>query len=143
MLIVMKPGAAASEIDAVVNVVEAVGFRAHPMPGATRTAIGAARSLGALGRPLPPPPEEARLRGRRHSKARDAAAISHHYDVSNDFYRLILGSTMTYSRACASRPSRSRRQCSKVVRGFFVDAFGNLERRLTRSRASAKKVGKL
>ena len=60
-------------------------------------AIGAARSLGALGRPLPPPPEEARLHGRRHSKARDAAAISHHYDVSNDFYRLILGETMTYS----------------------------------------------
>src|SRR5581483_4149938 len=52
-------------------------------------AIGAARALGALGRPLPPPPEEARLQGRRHSKARDAAAISHHYDVSNEFYRLI------------------------------------------------------
>ena len=40
MLIVMKPSATASEIDAVVNVIEAVGFRAHPMPGATRTAIG-------------------------------------------------------------------------------------------------------
>ena len=31
MLIVMKPNATASEIDAVVNIVEAVGFRAHPM----------------------------------------------------------------------------------------------------------------
>src|SRR3954451_8660085 len=60
-------------------------------------AIGAARDLGALGRPLPPPPEEARLRGGRHSKARDAAAIAHHYDLSNDFYRLVLGPTMTYS----------------------------------------------
>ncbi len=39
-------------------------------------------------RPLPPPPEEVRLRGRRHSPARDAAAIEHHYDVSNDFYRM-------------------------------------------------------
>ena len=29
MLIVMKPGATASEIDAVVNVVETVGFRAY------------------------------------------------------------------------------------------------------------------
>jgi cyclopropane-fatty-acyl-phospholipid synthase len=48
-------------------------------------------------RPLPPPPEEARLRGRRHSKERDAAAIAHHYDVSNDFYRLVLGPSMTYS----------------------------------------------
>src|SRR5207248_1354110 len=62
-------------------------------------ALGAARHLGALGRPLPPPPEEARLHGRRHSRARDAAAIAHHYDVSNDFYRLVLGSTMTYSCA--------------------------------------------
>src|SRR5437764_10018230 len=62
-------------------------------------ALGAAKDLGALGPPLPPPPEEARLRGRRHSKARDAAAISHHYDVSNDFYRLVLGPTMTYSCA--------------------------------------------
>ena len=48
-------------------------------------------------RPLPPPPEEARLRGRRHSKERDAAAIAHHYDVSNDFYRIVLGPSMTYS----------------------------------------------
>src|SRR5437899_1639492 len=60
-------------------------------------ALAAAREIGALGRPLPPPPEEARLHGRRHSRARDAAAIAHHYDVSNDFYRLILGPTMTYS----------------------------------------------
>jgi cyclopropane-fatty-acyl-phospholipid synthase len=57
-----------------------------------------ARIAGVTGlRPLPPPPEEARLRGRRHSKGRDAAAIAHHYDVSNDFYRLVLGPSMTYS----------------------------------------------
>jgi cyclopropane-fatty-acyl-phospholipid synthase len=57
-------------------------------------------SIGGL-RPLrlPPPKEEARLRGRRHSRERDAAAISHHYDISNDFYRLVLGSSMTYSCA--------------------------------------------
>jgi cyclopropane-fatty-acyl-phospholipid synthase len=46
---------------------------------------------------VPPPPEEARLHGRRHSRQRDRAAISYHYDVSNDFYRLILGPSMTYS----------------------------------------------
>ncbi|HEX3325844.1 MAG TPA: cyclopropane-fatty-acyl-phospholipid synthase family protein, partial [Actinomycetota bacterium] len=65
--------------------------------------LKAGRELGALGRPLPPPPEEARLTGRKHSKSRDAAAIAHHYDVSNDFYRLLLGETMTYS--CAYFPS--------------------------------------
>jgi cyclopropane-fatty-acyl-phospholipid synthase len=39
------------------------------------------------------------LRGALHSPSRDASAISHHYDVSNDFYRLFLGETLTYSCA--------------------------------------------
>ncbi|HEX2267361.1 MAG TPA: class I SAM-dependent methyltransferase, partial [Actinomycetota bacterium] len=62
-------------------------------------------SIGGL-RPLrlPPPPEEARLRGRLHSRERDAAAISHHYDISNDFYRLVLGPAMTYSCAYFATP---------------------------------------
>ena len=64
-----------------------------------------AKRLGVLGRRPEPPPEEARLRGRRHSKGRDRAAISHHYDVGNDFYRLVLGPSMTYS--CALFPERS------------------------------------
>ncbi|HET9143834.1 class I SAM-dependent methyltransferase [Actinophytocola sp.] len=45
------------------------------------------------------PPEEARLQGRRHSKARDASAISHHYDVSNRFYEWVLGPSMAYTCA--------------------------------------------
>jgi len=64
------------------------------------------RLAGSAGLRRPTPPaEEARLHGRRHSKSRDAAAIAHHYDVSNDFYRLILGSTMTYSCAVWADPS--------------------------------------
>jgi cyclopropane-fatty-acyl-phospholipid synthase len=60
--------------------------------------VQVARLVGVAGlRPLPPPPEEARLHGRRHSRTRDAAAIAHHYDVSNDFYRIVLGPTLTYS----------------------------------------------
>ena len=61
--------------------------------------IGIAWRLGALGPPPRPPEEEARVGGRLHSKRRDAAAISHHYDVGNDFYALFLGDTMTYSCA--------------------------------------------
>jgi cyclopropane-fatty-acyl-phospholipid synthase len=62
--------------------------------------LAALQLVGVSGlKPLPPPPEEARLRGRRHSKARDAAAIAHHYDVSNDFYRIVLGPSLTYSCA--------------------------------------------
>lgn len=76
-----------------------VGIPARRLPEVVR----AASRLGVLGRPLPPPPEEARLRGARHSKARDAAAVAHHYDVSDDFYRLFLGETMTYSCAYFER----------------------------------------
>ena len=70
----------------------------------------ARRLIGELGwrrlRPLAPPPEEARRhRLRLHTRARDADAISHHYDVSNDFYRLVLGPSMTYS--CALYPENS------------------------------------
>jgi cyclopropane-fatty-acyl-phospholipid synthase len=43
--------------------------------------------------------------GRVHSRHRDSAAISHHYDVGNDFYALVLGPSMVYS--CAVRPECS------------------------------------
>jgi cyclopropane-fatty-acyl-phospholipid synthase len=48
-----------------------------------------------------------RLRGRRHSGGREADAISHHYDVSNDLYRLLLGPSMTYTCAVWSEPEAS------------------------------------
>lgn len=61
---------------------------------------GAARRLQLLSRPPEPPPEEARPAGwRQHSLRRDAQVVSHHYDVGNDFYRLVLGESMTYSCA--------------------------------------------
>jgi len=57
-------------------------------------------------KPPPPPPEEALprwrrlLEGFRHSRTRDAEAIHHHYDVSNRFYEMVLGPSMTYTCAC-------------------------------------------
>ncbi|TXS55505.1 SAM-dependent methyltransferase [Streptomyces sp. t39] len=63
----------------------------------------AARGLLSLGGPLPPPPppaEETRRRsGPLHTRGRDRRAISHHYDVGNDFYGLVLGPSMVYSCA--------------------------------------------
>src|SRR3954470_11424688 len=63
--------------------------------------------LGVVGREPAAPPEEVRLSryGRRHSRRRDAAAVSHHYDVGNDFYRLVLGPSMVYSCAVWTDPS--------------------------------------
>jgi cyclopropane-fatty-acyl-phospholipid synthase len=64
----------------------------------------------AASRRLEPPPQEART-GRislfRHSKRRDAEAISHHYDVSNRFYEWVLGPSMAYTCACFPRPDAS------------------------------------
>ncbi|PRH80700.1 SAM-dependent methyltransferase [Streptomyces solincola] len=63
----------------------------------------AARELLRLGGALPPPPppaEEMRRRtGASHSRRRDRQAVSHHYDVGNDFYELVLGPSMVYSCA--------------------------------------------
>ncbi len=66
---------------------------------------GKIRALGRLRRlPACPPGRvgrecRARLRGFAHSRQRDAQAISHHYDVSNEFYSLWLDRRMVYSCA--------------------------------------------
>ncbi|MEU6976185.1 cyclopropane-fatty-acyl-phospholipid synthase family protein [Streptomyces sp. NPDC046371] len=63
----------------------------------------AARALLKLAGPLPPPkPPLEEMRGRsgvRHTRRRDKQAISHHYDVGNEFYELVLGPSMVYSCA--------------------------------------------
>jgi 3-deoxy-7-phosphoheptulonate synthase len=48
MLIVMKKQASAEEVRAVCDYIESLGFRAHPMPGALRTAIGVTGNQGAI-----------------------------------------------------------------------------------------------
>ena len=48
MLIVMKPDATDGQIEAVIRVIEELGFKPHPMPGTTRTAIGITGNQGAV-----------------------------------------------------------------------------------------------
>jgi len=70
-----------------------------------RLAQAALRTLGPKAlRPPPIPEAEARLRGARHWLARDRAAVRHHYDVSNRFYRLVLGPSLVYSCAYFGSP---------------------------------------
>ncbi|MFJ7305285.1 class I SAM-dependent methyltransferase [Streptomyces sp. NPDC099088] len=66
-------------------------------PGALPSLLPLGLRLGALGLPPKPPAEEARLHGRTHTPGRDRAAIAHHYDLGNEFYRTLLGETMAYS----------------------------------------------
>jgi cyclopropane-fatty-acyl-phospholipid synthase len=76
-----------------------------------RLAVAAVRAAGPgiLRRP-PVPAIEASVAGRRHSLARDRAAVRHHYDVSNAFYQLVLGPTMVYSCAYFADPGESLEQ---------------------------------
>lgn len=66
-------------------------------PKQAAKAVALAVRLGAIGRRPPAPDAESHLTGELHSKERDRAAISHHYDLSNDFYELILDPNMAYS----------------------------------------------
>jgi cyclopropane-fatty-acyl-phospholipid synthase len=67
--------------------------------GSLLRAARATYSLAAVKRPLPPPVSEARPKGRLHSKHRDSQVISHHYDLSNALYTLLLDEHMAYSCA--------------------------------------------
>ncbi|MEA2198709.1 MAG: cyclopropane-fatty-acyl-phospholipid synthase, partial [Solirubrobacteraceae bacterium] len=59
-----------------------------------------AHGVGLLPRP---PAMEHKPQGERHSVDRDARAVRHHYDVSNEFFALFLDRSMTYSCAIFSR----------------------------------------
>ena len=52
MLVVMRKDATAEQIRGVSEAIEARGFKAHPIPGAQRTAIGVTGNKGALDAPV-------------------------------------------------------------------------------------------
>ncbi len=108
----LGPGRAyvAGEIDAegdiftLIELLKPAGTHLQSTTRAIPAALRAALKLRLVGPPPKPPAEEARVGGLRHSKARDALAISHHYDVGNDFYEIVLGPAMTYSCARFTDP---------------------------------------
>jgi cyclopropane-fatty-acyl-phospholipid synthase len=86
------------DLDAALLVVDQ--FEPPALTVAQRLTLAAAL-VRACGLQLPPPvpSAELRLRGRRHTLARDRRAVRHHYDVGNDFFALFLDARMTYSCA--------------------------------------------
>jgi cyclopropane-fatty-acyl-phospholipid synthase len=92
----------AHDLDGVIGLLDT--FKAPAIDAKTRLRLALA-AVQACGLALPPqiPASELRPRGRRHSRERDARAVRHHYDVSNDFFALFLDDSMTYSCALFSR----------------------------------------
>ncbi|WP_431974302.1 class I SAM-dependent methyltransferase [Micromonospora haikouensis] len=80
--------------------------------------------------PPPPPPQEAAPRwkrmvnGLRHSRTRDSTAISHHYDVSNAFYELVLGPSMTYTCAVFRSPDDTLEQAQAAKYDLVAGKLG-------------------
>lgn len=101
-------GAVDVDGDLVAGLTALIHHRGRDMRWSQRLDVLRELGPGVFRRP-PIPPEEAApawQRGlRRHTKERDAAAIEHHYNVSNEFYALVLGPSMTYT--CAVWPSAS------------------------------------
>jgi cyclopropane-fatty-acyl-phospholipid synthase len=86
------------DMDAVIELLDR--WQPPSLDGADKRSLllGAVRAAG-IQRPPRRPDSELVLSGRRHSKERDAKAVRHHYDVSNDFFALFLDQSMTYSCA--------------------------------------------
>ncbi|MGO9793547.1 MAG: class I SAM-dependent methyltransferase [Solirubrobacteraceae bacterium] len=86
------------DLDAALLVVD--HFEPPPLGLRTKARLASAliRATGIV-RPPRPPAAELRLRGERHTLARDRAAVAHHYDAGNDFFALFLDPSMTYSCA--------------------------------------------
>jgi len=90
------------DLDGIIDLI--FGWEAPQIDARTKAGLAAA-ALRATGPVRPParPASELSPRGRRHSRARDARAVRYHYDLPADFFRLLLGPSMTYSCAVFSR----------------------------------------
>jgi cyclopropane-fatty-acyl-phospholipid synthase len=85
-----------------------------------RLMLAAARACGIM-RPPAIPAAELRPRGRRHSRERDARAVRHHYDLSNDFFALFLDDSMTYSCAFFSRGATTLEEAQQAKLALVCD----------------------
>jgi cyclopropane-fatty-acyl-phospholipid synthase len=93
---------AVDDLDGALSVVD--DFEPPPLSGTDRARLALAAAAAALPGGLPRRPGlELLLRGRLHSAERDAAAVRYHYDVGNDFFKLFLDESMTYSCAVFSK----------------------------------------
>ncbi len=113
----------ADDLDRVIGLLDS--FEAPAIDRATRLRLTLA-AVQACGLTRPPriPASELRPQGTRHSRARDARAVRHHYDVSNDFFKLFLDSSMTYSCAVFSRGATTLEDAQLAKRELVCTKLG-------------------
>ena len=116
----------ALEIDSVDAVLELLdGWSPPPIDLRSRARIVAAAVRAGALRSVPRVPDaELRPRGRRHSVARDRRSVRHHYDVSNAFFALVLGASMTYSCAIFSRGAKTLEEAQEVKLELVCSKLG-------------------
>jgi len=101
------------DLDAVMKLVDT--WQPPPLDARRRArlALAAIRACGVV-RPPTVPASELRPRGARHTRARDARAVRHHYDLPREFFELFLGPSMTYSCALFSRGASTLEQAQEA-----------------------------
>jgi cyclopropane-fatty-acyl-phospholipid synthase len=91
------------------------GYSPPPIDARAKGRLAAAAVRAGALKQLPKPPAvELRPQGKRHSIARDRRAVTHHYDVSNDFFALFLDESMTYSCAVWSRGAETLEEAQQT-----------------------------
>jgi cyclopropane-fatty-acyl-phospholipid synthase len=101
------------DMDAALDLLD--GYQVPPPDTRAKVRLTAAAVRAGALRSVPRPPQaELRPRGRRHSRERDRRAVTHHYDVSNEFFRLFLGESMTYSCAIFSRGAETLEEAQET-----------------------------
>ena len=100
------------DMDAVIALLDSWDPPSLEGPDKRALLLGAVRAAG-ITKPPPRPQAELRPSGKRHSKERDAEAVRHHYDVSNEFFEIFLGETMVYSCAIFSRGATTLKEAQE------------------------------
>ena len=111
------------------------GYSPPPIDARAKGRLAAAAvRAGALKQVPKPPAVELRPQGKRHSIARDRRAVTHHYDVSNDFFALFLDESMTYSCAVWSRGAQTLEEAQETKLELVCTKLG-----LQAGRAAARR----
>src|SRR3954454_9661178 len=98
---------------------------APPLDASAKAGIAVGAVRAGAWRSVPrAPATELRPRGRRHGVVRDRRSVRHHYDVSNDFFALFLGESMTYSCALWSRGASTLEEAQEAKLELVCSKLG-------------------